>query len=72
MCGILGVIGKNTQQYDLKIESMLETLSKRGPDEKGVISLSHGFLGQTRLSILDISGGRQPAMPFILRVLPKT
>jgi len=60
MCGILGVIGQNTKPYDSKIESMLFCLTKRGPDEKGITPLSRGFFGQTRLSIIDISGGHQP------------
>lgn len=60
MCGIIGIVGEKKNLYDLKTESMLYSLRKRGPDDKGVISFPVCTLGQTRLSILDLSGGHQP------------
>ncbi len=39
---------------------MLATLSHRGPDDQFVIAGSNFAIGAARLSILDISGGRQP------------
>jgi asparagine synthase (glutamine-hydrolysing) len=61
MCGILGIIGKNTKNYtDEKINSALNVLSKRGPDDRGVEKFDKCILGQTRLSIIDLSSGHQP------------
>lgn len=42
------------------VESMLETLRHRGPDDGFVVSQERFALGARRLSILDIEGGRQP------------
>lgn len=39
---------------------MLERLTHRGPDDCGTVALEHGWLGHTRLSIVDLEGGRQP------------
>ncbi|MBA2343140.1 MAG: asparagine synthetase B [Thermoleophilaceae bacterium] len=39
---------------------MLDALSHRGPDDEGQIHLEGSWLGHTRLSIVDISGGTQP------------
>jgi asparagine synthase (glutamine-hydrolysing) len=40
---------------------MLERLVHRGPDETGSVTLSrNAWLGHTRLSIVDVAGGRQP------------
>ncbi len=39
---------------------MLASLSKRGPDDKGVMEFPNCILGQTRLSIIDLSSGHQP------------
>jgi asparagine synthase (glutamine-hydrolysing) len=63
MCGIVGVL---TEREDLSrptVESMVATLSHRGPDSRGVwIDAQAGCaLGNTRLSILDLSSdGYQP------------
>jgi len=61
MCGIFGIVGKKAKSYtDKSLESALASLSKRGPDDKGVMKFSNCVLEQTRLSIVDISGGHQP------------
>jgi asparagine synthase (glutamine-hydrolysing) len=61
MCGIIGTTGRSIKQYEGKIlDSMLGTLSKRGPDDRGTLSFPSCILGQTRLSIIDLSGGHQP------------
>jgi asparagine synthase (glutamine-hydrolysing) len=39
---------------------MLERLRHRGPDDHGVWRSGHTALGHTRLSIIDVPGGRQP------------
>lgn len=61
MCGIIGITGESVKQYDGKtLEDILGTLSKRGPDDHGILSFPSCTLGQTRLSIIDLSGGHQP------------
>ena len=61
MCGIAGILGHETDDtHRLTMESMISTLSHRGPDAWGLY-LSHGVaLGHTRLSIIDLKGGHQP------------
>ncbi|MFA6601252.1 MAG: asparagine synthase (glutamine-hydrolyzing) [Candidatus Paceibacterota bacterium] len=61
MCGIFGVAGNDLKGYTPKVvEDALTALSKRGPNDKGADHLSNCILGQTRLSIIDLSGGHQP------------
>jgi asparagine synthase (glutamine-hydrolysing) len=61
MCGISGIIDyKRNENSRGNIESMLRSISYRGPDESGVY-LSHlAALGNVRLSIIDLAGGQQP------------
>jgi asparagine synthase (glutamine-hydrolysing) len=61
MCGIIAITGNNVQKLPAhQIEAMLSCLRKRGPDDKGFVRFPKSILGQTRLSIVDLSGGRQP------------
>lgn len=61
MCGIIGITGNKVKAYsEEQIDSMLTSLSKRGPDDKGTTIFPSCLLGQTRLSIIDLSGGHQP------------
>ncbi len=65
MCGIIALAGKNLNKIDdTKVKAMLSTLSFRGPDDQDFVRLGKGstyaILGQTRLSIIDLSGGHQP------------
>ncbi len=61
MCGILGITGTKLEHYsDPVVARMLGTLQQRGPDDKGVVRFEHCILAQTRLSIIDLSGGHQP------------
>jgi asparagine synthase (glutamine-hydrolysing) len=39
---------------------MLERLGHRGPDDAGGVAVGGNWIGQTRLSIVDLTGGRQP------------
>ncbi len=62
MCGIFGAAGAKIEKYK-KPETMsaaLGALSKRGPDDKGSLSFEKCALGQTRLSIIDLTSGHQP------------
>ncbi|MDC3181481.1 asparagine synthase (glutamine-hydrolyzing) [Flavobacteriaceae bacterium] len=65
MCGINGIFQLTTGNAHLKeaVSAMNARLTHRGPDDNGIwINEAHGLgLGQTRLSILDLSdAGHQP------------
>ncbi len=61
MCGIAGIIDyHNRQDRGETVEAMLSKISYRGPDESGIYDSSFATIGNVRLSIIDISGGRQP------------
>jgi len=62
MCGICGTINLGNE---LKIKEMTSLLTHRGPDDNGVMDISNDcnkvFLGNTRLSIIDLSSlGHMP------------
>lgn len=57
MCGIAGMFGRADRDT---LETMLDALAHRGPDD-GHLVCGHRFaLGARRLSILDLEHGRQP------------
>lgn len=58
MCGIFGVVGEGIDQAFL--ERATTTLAHRGPDDAGYYQDRYIGLGQRRLSIIDLSGGKQP------------
>ncbi|MGH2564380.1 MAG: asparagine synthase (glutamine-hydrolyzing), partial [Ginsengibacter sp.] len=55
MCGIAGTIN-----YDFSYEDVIRVMGHRGPDERCGYKNRNVNLFHLRLSILDISGGRQP------------
>ncbi|MBO0768362.1 MAG: asparagine synthase (glutamine-hydrolyzing) [Solirubrobacterales bacterium] len=57
MCGIAAYLGPEIPGEG---ERMLARMNHRGPDDSGEISLPGGWLGHTRLSIVDLVGGHQP------------
>jgi asparagine synthase (glutamine-hydrolysing) len=57
MCGIVAAFGEVDAG---KCERMLNRLQHRGPDDTGVLALDWAWLGHQRLSIVDISRGKQP------------
>ena len=57
MCGIAGVFQQPASQV---VKKMVSSISHRGPDGHGVVELSNGTFGHTRLAILDVEGGHQP------------
>ncbi|MFJ8330485.1 asparagine synthase (glutamine-hydrolyzing) [Streptomyces sp. NPDC094437] len=62
MCGITGWI---SYERDLSVEAatldaMTETMSCRGPDDRGTWTQGPAALGHRRLAIIDLPGGRQP------------
>jgi len=60
MCGIVVIFGHNAKLKVPHLDTMLNRLSHRGPDDRGIFANEHIALGQTRLSIVDVAGGRQP------------
>lgn len=60
MCGIAGFIGENEGSV---FNNVLGSISHRGPDDEGVFTDSHVWLGHRRLSIFDLSSnGHQPML----------
>ncbi|MCX7958644.1 MAG: asparagine synthase (glutamine-hydrolyzing) [Deltaproteobacteria bacterium] len=59
MCGIFGIYGKFEVS---QARSSLNLLSHRGPDEWGeyISENNNLYIGHRRLSIIDLSGGKQP------------
>ncbi|HVT75247.1 MAG TPA: asparagine synthase (glutamine-hydrolyzing) [Candidatus Paceibacterota bacterium] len=67
MCGIIAIAGQKTKDIsDAQVGAMLLCLAQRGPDDKGFERLGSAedagaVVGQTRLSIVDLSpAGHQP------------
>jgi asparagine synthase (glutamine-hydrolysing) len=62
MCGILGILGFEPHEANRtkEIMEMTSTLQHRGPDGFGYYISPDIALGQTRLSIIDLSTGDQP------------
>ncbi len=61
MCGIAGMVSRLGARPDrATLERMACVLQHRGPDESGVHIEREAGLAHTRLSIIDLSGGRQP------------
>ncbi len=59
MCGIAGIIEKNTDNKTL-MSQMLDAIAHRGPDDKSVYTANDCTLGHRRLSIIDLNTGNQP------------
>lgn len=59
MCGLAGCFG--TQDLNL-IDRMLDAMTHRGPDDRGIHIHPAGVFGHTRLSIVDVAGGHQPIL----------
>ena len=60
MCGIIAIYGNNARHWEPHLNAMLDKLSHRGPDDRGIYIDSNIAMGQTRLSIVDVAGGKQP------------
>jgi asparagine synthase (glutamine-hydrolysing) len=61
VCGIAGVVGREGEEIQAsQIQQMCRTIVHRGPDDEGIYAKTHVGLGMRRLSIIDLSGGRQP------------
>jgi asparagine synthase (glutamine-hydrolysing) len=61
MCGIAGIVELRGAVPDRgTLERMASLLAHRGPDEQGIAVIGQTGLAHRRLSIIDLSGGRQP------------
>ncbi len=64
MCGITGVIDPKMNDKEHIIGQMVERILHRGPDQDGFFVDSYVGLGMRRLSIIDLSSGKQPIWSF--------
>jgi asparagine synthase (glutamine-hydrolysing) len=62
MCGICGIVNFSaSSEVDQRLlERMTSVQSHRGPDDHGYFVEDNVGLGHRRLSIIDLSGGKQP------------
>jgi len=63
MCGIFGIIVKNSEVQEhipFYLEKMKTTMGHRGPDDYGQYIRNNWGFSHVRLSIVDIKGGKQP------------
>lgn len=61
MCGIAGFISRPGERATSeRVRRMINTIVHRGPDDEGIHVQGNVGLGMRRLSIIDLSGGRQP------------
>ena len=63
MCGIAGFIdptGRRNAENENILNRMLSRIQHRGPDETGLYITPGACIGNVRLSIIDLAGGRQP------------
>lgn len=61
MCGIVGGIYLNGNAPNAsQLEQAVAMLHHRGPDESGIHLVNNVGLGHARLSIIDLTGGKQP------------
>ena len=62
MCGIAGIVKRNVIRDKNIINPMVESIKHRGPDGMGVYLFNNCGLGHSRLSIVDLIGGKQPML----------
>lgn len=60
MCGICGVAGADGTLAEKRVRKMMSALVHRGPDDEGILARPAAAFGVRRLSVVDLSGGRQP------------
>ncbi|MFE3141224.1 asparagine synthase (glutamine-hydrolyzing) [Streptomyces scopuliridis] len=62
MCGITGWVSfdRDLRSASETLDAMTETMSCRGPDDRGTWISGPAALGHRRLAIIDLPGGRQP------------
>lgn len=62
MCGICGIINFDSKKMvsEKLLNSMMNSIRHRGPDDEGNFVDQNIGLGLRRLSVIDIEGGKQP------------
>ena len=60
MCGISGVVVPRAEERTSGLEAELELLEHRGPNAYGQFDTGCGYIGQNRLSIIDLVTGDPP------------
>lgn len=60
MCGFVGFVDKDIKNKKTIIKNMNDTIVHRGPDDEGYYIDDNVALGFRRLSIIDLSTGKQP------------
>jgi asparagine synthase (glutamine-hydrolysing) len=62
MCGIVGILNFDPRMAvdEGRLRRMRDVMRHRGPDAEGLMVSGNVGLGHRRLSIIDLSGGRQP------------
>lgn len=60
MCGIAGIVDYRSSSSAINLQPMADALAHRGPDGQGLQQVHNVGLVHTRLSIIDLAGGRQP------------
>lgn len=60
MCGIVGGVGSSAPSREL-LQSQLNSILHRGPDDQGIFVANQVALGMCRLAIVEVDSGRQPA-----------
>jgi asparagine synthase (glutamine-hydrolysing) len=61
MCGLFGIINLDGKKVDLgDCKQMISVIGHRGPDGYGYYHDNNVYMGQVRLSIIDLEGGKQP------------
>jgi len=61
MCGFCGYVNKDKKiDNEIQIKLMNDTITKRGPNDYDVYINDNVALGHTRLSIIDVTYGKQP------------
>lgn len=59
MCGIAGCFGAQDERI---VNKMLDALTHRGPNDRGIHVNGNMVFGHTRLSIVDVAHGHQPLL----------
>jgi asparagine synthase (glutamine-hydrolysing) len=62
MCGIAGIVGPAASRHHVALGRMMAALRHRGPDGQGSAAFDDCLLAHTRLSVVDVAGGRQPML----------
>ena len=67
MCGIAGFFNVSNIEFEaqsLVLDKMLDTLRRRGPNDRGVWKNGHVLFGHRRLAVIDVDNAKQPWRDF--------